>query len=287
MSTCQKYNVLLFCDKKEPLWKKDSFRQTTFNTGVCYSQLWGASCVTTCLQYMCSMSNRVGVSAGAEKFLLPHGILGVNWSIEKVHRKSPISHDWHVLFLHSHTSPLMEALDPPTASPVASVPPSSQHSPPSLPPSLPPARPCRPKPPPPVLKSSQLPSGPSLPPSTPPALPPPLPPISMSPLSLSSNPTQGSLPPPLSPTLVTPSPSLTLQPIALSDLTPPLSPTISPSLLVTSSSPTPSLLSPIDRLLGSTSVWQPKGLSQDQTMIIMERATAGVSNTQIHVGFCL
>uniref|UniRef100_A0A3Q3W3Y3 VPS9 domain-containing protein n=1 Tax=Mola mola TaxID=94237 RepID=A0A3Q3W3Y3_MOLML len=137
----------------------------------------------------------------------------------------------------------MGALDTPAAPPVASIRPSSQHSLPSLPPSLPPARPCRPKPPPPALKSSQLPSGPPLPPSTPPALPPPLPPISKSPLPLSSNPTHASLPPPLSPTLVTPSP--------------------------------PHTLHPIDRLLGSTSVWQPKGLSQDQTMSIMERATAG------------
>uniref|UniRef100_A0A3Q4APJ7 VPS9 domain-containing protein n=1 Tax=Mola mola TaxID=94237 RepID=A0A3Q4APJ7_MOLML len=176
----------------------------------------------------------------------------------------------------------MGALDTPAAPPVASIRPSSQHSLPSLPPSLPPARPCRPKPPPPALKSSQLPSGPPLPPSTPPALPPPLPPISKSPLPLSSNPTHASLPPPLSPTLVTPSPPHTLQLTAPSDLPPPLSPTISPPPLITSSSPTPSLLSPIDRLLGSTSVWQPKGLSQDQTMSIMERATAGVSNTQIH-----
>ncbi|XP_070776675.1 ras and Rab interactor 3 isoform X2 [Enoplosus armatus] len=199
-----------------------------------------------------------------------------------------------------HTSSLTGALDTP------SIPPSPALSPPSPPSSYPPARPCRPKPPPPAAKSSQLPSCPPLPPSNPPSLPPPLPPTSAPPpLSsnpppplpptsvpppLSSNPPPRSLPPPLSPTPVSPSPLLSLQPTVSSDLTPsftppplppPLSPTVPssssspPPIVIPPSSPTPTLLSSIDRLVGSTSVWQPKGLSQDQTTSIMEKEAAG------------
>ncbi|KAM9340778.1 ras and Rab interactor 3 [Symphorus nematophorus] len=186
-----------------------------------------------------------------------------------------------------HTSPLTGPLDPPAVPAITSIPP------PSLPSSLPPARPCRPRPPPPTAKSSQLPSCPPLPPSTPPSLPPPLPPVSKPPPPLSSNPPSvptpvssnpppPSLPPPLSPTPASPSPLPSMQPTASADLTPsftplppPLSPIISPPPVIPSTSPTPPSLSPIDLLVGSTSVWQPKGLGQEQTTSILEKETAG------------
>ncbi|XP_042356886.1 ras and Rab interactor 3 [Plectropomus leopardus] len=212
-----------------------------------------------------------------------------------------------------HTSPLTGSVDTPSIPSSASIPPSS---PPSLPASNPPVRPCRPKPPPPAMKSSQLPSSPPPPPSTPPTLPPPLPPVSKPPPPLlpiskppppiSSNPPPPSvapspslnpppsLPPPLSPTPASPAPLLSIQPAVSSDLTPtftppplpaPLSPTISSSSLsspppppppvIPPSSPTPPILSAIDRLVGSVSVWQLKGLSQDQTTSILEKETAG------------
>nr|XP_046268321.1 ras and Rab interactor 3 [Scatophagus argus] len=190
-----------------------------------------------------------------------------------------------------HTSPLTGALDTPAVPSIASTPPSSPLSPPSLPSSLPPARPCRPKPPPPAVKSPHVPSCPPLPPSTPPSLPPPLPPVSKPPLPnpsnppsvpppLSSNPTPPSLPLPLSPTPVSPSTPLSLQPMASSDLTspftpPPLSPTTSSPSVITPSFSIPALLSPIDRLVGSASVWQPKGFSQDRTTSILEKEPAG------------
>ncbi|XP_038584711.1 ras and Rab interactor 3 [Micropterus salmoides] len=194
-----------------------------------------------------------------------------------------------------HTSSLTGALNTPSIPAPASIPPSSVLSPPSLPSSYPPARPSRPKPPPPAAKSSQLPSCPPLPPSVPPSLLPPLPPSSV-PLPLSSNPPPPCLPPPLSPTPVSPSPLVSLQTTVSSDVTPsftppPLSSPLSPTILSSSSSssspdpPPPSvippsspnlpLLSPLDRLVGSTAVWKPKGLSQDQATSIMEKATAG------------
>ncbi|XP_044022366.1 ras and Rab interactor 3 [Siniperca chuatsi] len=189
-----------------------------------------------------------------------------------------------------HTSSLTGALDTPSILSSTAIPPTSPLSPSSLPSSNPPARPCRPKPPPPTAKSSQLPSCPPLPLSSPPFLPPP----PSVPVPLSSNPPLPSLPP-LSPTPVSPSPLLSLHPTLSSDLTPsftppplppPLSPTISsayssspppppPPSVIPPSSPTPPLLSPIDRLVGSNSVWQPKGLSQDQTTSLMEKETAG------------
>ncbi|XP_070699048.1 ras and Rab interactor 3 [Pempheris klunzingeri] len=200
-----------------------------------------------------------------------------------------------------HTSPT-GAADTTSLPSITSIPQSSPLSPPPLPSSQPPARPCRPKPPPPLVKSSQVPSCPPLPPSTPPSLPPPLPPVSRPPHPLSSNPPlppslssnpPPSLPPPLSPSPVSPSPLLSLQATVSSDLTPsltppppaPLSPTVSsfslssppppPSPVVPPPSPAPPLLSPIDRLVGSASVWQLKGLSQDQTTSMMEKETAG------------
>ncbi|KAI3367984.1 hypothetical protein L3Q82_026808, partial [Scortum barcoo] len=202
-----------------------------------------------------------------------------------------------------HTSPLTEALDSTSTAPSpASIPPSSPLSPPSVPSSHPPVRPCRPKPPPPSARSSQLPSPPlppSNPPSLPPPLPPPLPPVSKPPppsvpAPLSSNPPPPSLPPPLSPTPASPSPLISLQQTLSSELTPcfsppplppPISPTIpspsfslpplAPPTVIPPSSPTPPSLSPIDRLVGSVSVWQSKGLSQDQTTNIMEKEMAG------------
>ncbi|XP_010742085.2 ras and Rab interactor 3 [Larimichthys crocea] len=183
------------------------------------------------------------------------------------------------------TSPLTGTLDTPAVLSIASLPPSTPLSPPSLPSSLPPARPCRPKPPPPTARSSQV---PPLPPSTPPSLPPPLPPASK-PLPPAFNPPP-SLPPPLSPTPVSPTTLISLQPTVSSDPSfTPLPPILSPTTTSSSSSspppqvppfnppstPTPPLLSPIDRLIGSASVWQPKGLSQDQTTNIMEKEMAG------------
>ncbi|KAM3871392.1 ras and Rab interactor 3 [Diretmus argenteus] len=136
------------------------------------------------------------------------------------------------------TSPLTGAL-PPSYLPASPSPPSS----------LPPSRPTRPKPPPPVSKPSQLPSRPPLPPSTPPSLPPPLPPSS-------SSPPPASLPPPL---------SSNHPPASLS----PPPPAFSPTPL------SPPVLSPIDRLVCSASVWHLKGLSPDKTTGIMEREAAG------------
>ncbi|XP_053290240.1 ras and Rab interactor 3 isoform X1 [Pleuronectes platessa] len=200
-----------------------------------------------------------------------------------------------------HTSDLIGPLD------TASIPSSSPISPTLLPLNLP-ARPCRPKPLPPTAKSTQLPSRPPLPPSTPPSLPPPLPPVSKPPAPLSSNPPPPSDPPslpsnhlppsflpPISPTPVPPPPLVSLQSTVSSDPTPtmtpyspvlPSSPNVSssstsslpppPTPVVPSISPTPpSLLSPIDRLVGSASVWQPKGLSQDQAPSILEKETDG------------
>ncbi|XP_041827883.1 ras and Rab interactor 3 isoform X2 [Melanotaenia boesemani] len=154
-------------------------------------------------------------------------------------------------------------------------------------PSHPPARPCRPRPPPPVMKSSQLPSRPSLPPSTPPSLPSPLRPGSTPPPSLSSNPLPPSLPPPLSPIIVSPTPpqsAVSSDPLP-SFSPPPSSPTVSspssfspappPPPVIPPSSPAPPLLNTIDKLVGSVSVWQPEGLSQEQTSSILEKETAG------------
>ncbi|KAM7404087.1 hypothetical protein PAMA_004491 [Pampus argenteus] len=199
-----------------------------------------------------------------------------------------------------HTTPQTGELNTSSATSPDCIPLSSPLSPPSLPASQPPARPRRPKPPPPPnLKSSQLPSRPPLPPSTPPSLPPvskPLssnPPLRSVPPSLPFNPPPPSLPPPLSPTPISLSPSLSLQPTVSSELTPsfsppplppPLSPTVPasscsspppPPLLISPSSPTSPLLNPIDRLVRSAPVWQPSGLSQDQTTSIMEKETAG------------
>ncbi|XP_028251967.1 ras and Rab interactor 3 [Parambassis ranga] len=162
-----------------------------------------------------------------------------------------------------HTSPLTAAL--PSTSPL----------------SHPPSRPCRPRPPPPpTAKSSQLPSRPPLPPSTPPSLPPPLPPVLAPPPS--------SLPLPLSPTPVSP-PLISLQATPSSDPTPSISPAPSPISTVSlsspnspppppvipPSSPAPPSMSSIDRLVGSTSVWQPRELSQEQATSIIEKEPAG------------
>ncbi|KAL3048801.1 hypothetical protein OYC64_008307 [Pagothenia borchgrevinki] len=186
------------------------------------------------------------------------------------------------------TSPLTGPLDsPPTPSP-ASIPPASPLSPPSLPSSNLPLRPCRPKPPPP-LKSSCPPAAtpPALPPPLPPVSkpPPPLHPISKPPPTLSSNPPPPSLPPPLSPTPASPPPILSPQPSDPTPCPPPLLDPLSPTIPSSSSPPTPPvvppsgstppLLSPLDRLLGSVSVWQPKGLSQDRTTSILEKDTSG------------
>ncbi|CAJ1074154.1 ras and Rab interactor 3 isoform X2 [Xyrichtys novacula] len=187
------------------------------------------------------------------------------------------------------SSPLTGALDTPSITSITPIPP------PSLPSSQPPARPCRPKPPPPPTpKSSQLPSGPPIPPSTAPSLPPatkaPLPatPNLPSPPPLCNHPPP-SLPQPLSPTPAPPSPLLPPQPTLSSDLTPlftpppPLSPTISstispsppPPPIIPPSSQTPDYLGPVDRLVGSTSVWQVENTSKEKIMSILEKQTTG------------
>ncbi|XP_037343115.2 ras and Rab interactor 3 isoform X1 [Pungitius pungitius] len=210
----------------------------------------------------------------------------------------------------SHASPGTGSLDTISTTPPASVLPSPPTSAPSLPSSNPPIRPCRPKPPPPLVKSSSSPLCAPAPVSTLPTLPPHLPPISkLKPSSALSIPPPStvappvphfppplSLPPPLSPTLVSPAPLASLKPTVSSDLTPSLTPLPTASLpaisppssssslpppppppnpVIPPSPPAPLLLNPIDRLLASISVWQPKGLSQDQTTSILEKEMAG------------
>ncbi|XP_077430745.1 ras and Rab interactor 3 isoform X2 [Vanacampus margaritifer] len=142
--------------------------------------------------------------------------------------------------------------------------------------SLPPSRPCRPKPPPPAIKSSQIPSRPPLPPTTPPSLP-----FLSKPTSpLPSNPPPPSLPQPLSPTLLlqsslkaehTPS-SPSPQEVSTSTSLP--SCLHSPPVILPLA-PTP-MLSLIDLLVGSSSVWLTKGLSQEQITCILGEEAAGV-----------
>ncbi|RVE66359.1 hypothetical protein OJAV_G00106530 [Oryzias javanicus] len=154
-------------------------------------------------------------------------------------------------------------------------------------PSQPPDRPSRPRPPTNTPKSSQLPSRPPLPASTPANLPS----ASMHSVSLSSNPPPPSLPPPLSPIVVFPSPQQSLSgpvPFASPPLTlpPPLSLTESastcslqsppPGPVLPLSSPAPPVLSSIDKLVGSISIWQLEGLSQEKTTGILEQETAGM-----------
>lgn len=167
---------------------------------------------------------------------------------------------------YSHSSTLMGALDTPDGSSPTSNPPPSLYSPPTLPSSLPPARPGRPRPPLPTKS-------------------PPLPLVSSS-NSISGTCTesahQNTLPPPLSPTLVSSPLPLTPQPTASTDQSSskPPSPAQSSSEVLpppdSTTSPFTAQLTPTDRLVGSSSVWQPKGLSEDQIMTIMEQATAGV-----------
>ncbi|XP_077395333.1 ras and Rab interactor 3 [Festucalex cinctus] len=145
--------------------------------------------------------------------------------------------------------------------------------------SLPPSRPCRPKPPPPAIKSSQIPSRPPLPPTTPPSLP-----FLSKPTSpLPSNPPPPSLPQPLSPTLL-------LQSSLKAEPTPCLTHLSSPSPQAVSTSPSSCLPSPpailplsptpmlslVDLLVGSSSVWLTKGLSQEQITCILGDESAGV-----------
>lgn len=178
-------------------------------------------------------------------------------------------HFWVYLsvFVCRHTSTLMVAPETPDISSTTVDPPSSHHSPRSLPSSLPPARPGRPRPPPPTKSS-------------------PLPLVSLS-NSISASCTEGfqqnTLPPPLSPTLVSSSPLLIPQNIASADpasSSPPLPAPLSSKLLppsdFTMSSSSPQLLMPSDRLIVSSSIWQPKGFSKDQIKNIMEQTTAGV-----------
>lgn len=167
------------------------------------------------------------------------------------------------VFVYSNTSTLMGAHDTPDISSTTSDPPSPPHS---LPSSLPPTRPGRPRPP---LSAKSS----------------PLPLVSLS-NSISASCTedihQNTLPP-LYPTLVSPSPLLIPQPIASVDQassSPPFPAPLSSKLLLpsdfTTSSSVPQPLTHVDRLIGSSSVWQPKGFSEEQIMTIMEQTTAGV-----------
>nr|XP_057946927.1 ras and Rab interactor 3-like isoform X2 [Doryrhamphus excisus]XP_057946928.1 ras and Rab interactor 3-like isoform X2 [Doryrhamphus excisus] len=159
----------------------------------------------------------------------------------------------------------------------AHTPQSSPLSPPSTPSSLPPSRPGRPKPPPPTAKTSQLPFRPPQPPSCP-SLPPackPNPPPS--PLVPDTSPP--SLPRPLSPVPISVSPSPTPQTFNAADLPPCLTPLPSPCspppLVIPPPSPTPPLLSFVDRLVESAAVWLTKGLNQQQVICILEKETSG------------
>lgn len=160
------------------------------------------------------------------------------------------------------------ALDTSDVSSATSSPPSSLPSPRSPPSSLPPARPGRPRPPL-VAKSSPSPHLVSLSNSIAP--------------SCKESVHQNTLPQPLSPTLVSSPPLLTPKPPASADQTssnPPLPALLSSKPLlppdVATSSCAPQLLTPFDRLVGSSSVWQPEGLSEDQITAIVQRTTAGV-----------
>lgn len=90
-----------------------------------------------------------------------------------------------------------------------------------------------------------------------------------------------SLPAPLSPTPATPLSSVRktdATPLATPSLPPALSQTVtSPanSPLVSLTPPDPPALSLPDKLMGSSSVWQPNGLSQDQTISILKEEVAG------------
>ncbi|MEQ2268315.1 hypothetical protein XENORESO_019745, partial [Xenotaenia resolanae] len=173
------------------------------------------------------------------------------------------------LLLYSHTVPLTGAL-------ISSSSPASSSMP-----SQPPARPCRPRLPPPMLKPSHLPSRPPLPQTTPASLPPaPAPPF-----SLCSNTSAPSLPAPLSPIVISQS---TLESSFSSDPTPSFSAAALPSSLpptvssppasppvIPPSSPAALHLSTIDQLVGSLSVWQPRGLSQDNISCLLEKQSAG------------
>ncbi|XP_038144014.1 ras and Rab interactor 3 [Cyprinodon tularosa] len=134
----------------------------------------------------------------------------------------------------------------------------------------PPARPCRPRPPPPMLRPSQLPSRPPLPPPTPASLLP------------SPAPTPPFLPPPLSPIVLsqsTPQPSdliPSFSPPSLSPSSPtPSSPLLPLAPVIPPSSPAAPPLSSIDKLVGSVSVWRPSGLSQDKILCLLEKQPAG------------
>uniref|UniRef100_A0A3Q2FZC6 Ras and Rab interactor 3-like n=1 Tax=Cyprinodon variegatus TaxID=28743 RepID=A0A3Q2FZC6_CYPVA len=129
----------------------------------------------------------------------------------------------------------------------------------------PPARPCRPRPPPPMLRPSQLPTRPPLPPPTPASLLP------------SPAPTPPFLPPPLSPIVLsqsTPQPSdliPSFSPPSLSPSSPtPSSPLLPLAPVIPPSSPAAPPLSSIDKLVGSVSVWRPSGLSQDKILFILD-----------------
>uniref|UniRef100_A0A3P9HQ31 VPS9 domain-containing protein n=1 Tax=Oryzias latipes TaxID=8090 RepID=A0A3P9HQ31_ORYLA len=153
--------------------------------------------------------------------------------------------------------------------------------------SQPPDRPCRPRPPTSTSKSSMLPSRPPLPASSAANLPS----ASMRSMSLSSNPPPPSLPPPLSPIIVTQFPQQSSSgPVPFlsppRSLPPPLSPTDSPTPcssqspppgpVIPLSSPAPPVLSSLDKLVGSVSIWQLEGLTPEKTAGILEKEAAGM-----------
>ncbi|XP_077477363.1 ras and Rab interactor 3 [Stigmatopora argus] len=144
-------------------------------------------------------------------------------------------------------------------------------------PSLPPLRPYRPKPPPPITKAS--PSRPPLPPSTPSSLPL----VSSPALLLPSSPPPPSLPQPLSPTPHNVSSDNTEPTPCLIPLPSPTPQAVSTSL--SSCLPSPPIILPlpstpklslVDQLVGSSSVWLTKGLSQEHITCILKEEDVGV-----------
>ncbi|XP_075993712.1 ras and Rab interactor 3 [Genypterus blacodes] len=183
--------------------------------------------------------------------------------------------------LHTPVSVTKSAPPPP---PLSDPPPPLLDPPPlSPPPSEPPIHS------PPLPLSDPSPLSPPLPLSDPSPLSPPLPlsdPPPVSPPAPLDPPLCPSLPPPLSPTPVAPtsppsvSPDVTPPPPApLPLLSPDPAPPPAPPLLPPSP-PSPPDLSPMDRLVQSSSVWQPKGLSPEETSSVLEKQTSGAFQVQ-------
>ncbi|XP_049596336.1 ras and Rab interactor 3 [Syngnathus scovelli] len=157
-------------------------------------------------------------------------------------------------------------------------------------------KPCRPRPPAPAVKSSQIPSRPPLPPPT------------LMCKAAAAAPPVPALPPPLSPTPHTVSPLLLLESSIKAERAPCLAPLPSapaqaapapapaqaapasfPSALPSPPDilPVSPTLSLIDLLVGSTSVWLTKGLRQEQISRILREEAAGVFLVQSSEEQCM